>query len=120
MSKHNISQVDFIKLDIQGAEYLALKGSKITLINVEVLVIESNIMNYNLGSTVSLLKLYQFLDSHGFAMYDIINLNRDFRTCVLNQVDIIWVKKSSNLWHEECTKFKAPEYFRSAKKKKHS
>ncbi len=50
VEKHKLGPVQFLKLDVQGAELLALQGAKKTLVNVEILQVECPVMNYNQGA----------------------------------------------------------------------
>ena len=91
----------FMKVDIQGSEILALKGSTQALQSVEVVAVEASIMNYNIGGA-SFLNLYATLDSFGFGLYDMFDMMRR-REGSLVQIDLLFVRKTSQLWSKECT-----------------
>eukprot|EP01041_Mallomonas_annulata_P010030 gene10030-20890_t len=92
-----LSRFQFVKLDIQGSEIMALQGAIQTLQNVEVILTEAPVMNFN-NDAPTFLKLYEYLDKLGYGLYDIPTLTRDVPRGVLIQCDILWVKKSSPLW----------------------
>lgn len=109
-----------MKIDIQGAEVAAIKGAPETLRNVEVLFTEVSIVEYNRGSP-SFLELHTLLDSFDFAIFDITDQarypgnwggNKGAIPNMLVQVDVMWVKKSSLLWDENCTGFAPPIHFK--------
>lgn len=100
-----IEHLDFIKLDVQGAEVLALKGASNALHTAEVVAIEASIMNYNSGGA-SFFELHKALDEAGYALYDIIDLFRIRGHAV--QSDMVFVRKSSPLWSRECTGLPPP------------
>ncbi len=94
---------NFMKLDVQGAETLALTGSKETLKTVDVIATEASIQNYNIGGT-DFYALHSVMNELGYAVMDIIDMNRHGqKDAFLIQIDILWVKKSSRLWSKECT-----------------
>lgn len=49
VSKRNVGPFDMMKIDVQGSEVPALKGSVKTLSSIEVIVSECSVMNYNQG-----------------------------------------------------------------------
>jgi hypothetical protein len=94
-----------MKIDIQGAEILALKGAKKTLETVNILFLEVSIMQYNLGGA-EFFELHSVLDALGFAIMDIIDIFRfDPQDSFALQIDIMCVKKTSFLWSKNCTGF---------------
>ena len=121
VNKHELGKVDFLKLDLQGGELLALKGARSTLQSVEVIQTEIHMVNYNQGAP-PFLELYTFLDSAGFALYDLGEVQKfEVRKRVHEEVrsvdkvigvDVIFVKKSSRWWDESCTLFPTPLHIR--------
>ena len=67
-------------------------------------------MQYNRGAA-AFIDLFQYMDSIGFAMFDLIEFTRDYDFDVLTQFDILWVKKDSKFWDPECTGYPTPNYF---------
>ena len=106
--RRNVGPFDFMKIDVQGAEVLALKGARKTLQQVEVILTEASLMNYNAKGS-SFLELSTELDAAGFAMMDIYEISR--RGSVLLQFDVVWARKTSKLWSKACTGYDRPQHF---------
>ena len=62
---------DFLKIDIQGAEKIALTGAKETLKTVEVILAETSNVEYNKGAP-STVEMLSFFDSIGFQIFDVV------------------------------------------------
>ena len=62
---------DFLKIDIQGAEKLALTGATETLKSVQVILAETSNVEYNKGAP-STVEMLSFFDSIGFQIFDIV------------------------------------------------
>mmetsp|Transcript_25973 Transcript_25973/g.43807 ORF Transcript_25973/g.43807 Transcript_25973/m.43807 type:complete len:383 (+) Transcript_25973:27-1175(+) len=117
--KHGLGRVDFLKLDLQGSELSALRGARRTLAGVEVIQAEFHVVNYNEGAP-KMLDMYSFLDSEGFAMYDMGEVQSFHLTKIVDGemvsrdktvgVDIVFVKKMSTLWETRCTLFPKPQH----------
>ena len=105
----NFGPVQFMKLDIQGAEVPALLGAFKTLEHVEVLFTEAPIANYN-ENAPGYFKLMHTIHHLGFDMFDITDLSYDNAQDLLLQFDIIWVKRTSSLWGEKCTGYPPRRY----------
>ena len=106
--QRNVGPFDFMKIDVQGAEVLALKGARKTLQHVDVILTEASLMNYN-ANGFSFLELSTELDAAGFAMMDIYEITR--RNGALLQFDVVWARKTSKLWSKECTGYDRPQHF---------
>ena len=108
-----LGSFDVLKIDIQGAEYFALRGAMKTLRYVEVIFIEIPVLQYNSGAP-GFFKLHSLLHRLDFEMYDIFsgNANVDpIRTKdhqILVQFDAVFVRKTSSLWAHNCTSFPSP------------
>ena len=85
-----------LKLDVQGFELEAFKGAIETLKTVEVLVIETSLLQYNEGSPL-LGEVLITLDCLGFQVLEVLGLQRTGPQQVLIQVDFAFVKKGSSL-----------------------
>jgi FkbM family methyltransferase len=87
---------DFIKIDCQGAELDILKGGETICKHAEVLLLECPFAGqYNDGSPC-FFEYIKYLDSIGFSPFDITELHK--AGGILIQVDILFIKKTSNLW----------------------
>ena len=85
-----------LKLDLQGAEVDCLKGSEILLESTLAILLETNILNYNIGSPIYR-DVDNYLTSRGFRLFDIAEIHRleDGR---LNQVDLIYLPSENKLF----------------------
>jgi len=92
LHERGIDRVDLLKLDLQGAELLALKGLGSYLKKTEFIVFEASLVEYNDGQPL-FAAVHRFLDEHGFACFDIADQNRV--AGVAFQVDFIYVRKGS-------------------------
>lgn len=97
-----IDQIDFrgpylIKIDTQGSELEILKGSLITLQFTEAIIVEVSVQDFFVESH-SMVELVNFLDENGFRIFDLSDLTYRPSDGFLAQLDILFVKKSSNLF----------------------
>ena len=103
-----------LKLDVQGAELLALAGAKQTLRTVQMIELEVSVMQYNKGAPLWF-EVHAALEHLGFQLYDIpeIHYSRTWSqqklSGHLSQADVIFVKKNSSLWSQAVTRFEPPE-----------
>lgn len=86
----------FLKLDLQGAELDCLEGSAILLGSTLAILLETNILNYNIGSPIYR-DVDNYLSSRGFRLFDIAEIHRleDGR---LNQIDLIYLPSENELF----------------------
>jgi len=87
--------VNFIKIDVQGAEIDVLKGAVGAMKTAEVLVTEMSLVDYNEGAPL-IHDVMSFLAEHGFVLYEIADTHRR-KNDTLIQIDGIFVKKDSPL-----------------------
>jgi len=113
---NNLPTIKLLKLDVQGAELKALRGALSALSNIEVIFLEVQVHNFNHGAP-GLLPISLFLNQLDFELYDVFGLNHIDRVGrnknvkmpnggafrFLIQMDVVFVKKSSLLWNEECS-----------------
>lgn len=108
VEEKNLGVFEFIKIDIQGAEYYAIQGGRNTIMQAEVVVTDVSILQVN-SPAPPFYKIQSLMNNLGFAFYD---MNHESRTTrhLLAEFEVTWVKKSSSLWDEKCTKFPAPSF----------
>jgi len=81
-----------LKLDVQGAELEVLKGFGRHLLNIEVILMEMSLVEYNKGAPIIDVMLHQ-LRQNDFVLYDIVEEHRyDGR---LFQLDGLFVRPTS-------------------------
>ena len=93
VEKHQLTNIDLIKLDVQGSEKDIMLGGLDIVRGAKVLFIEMPVVEYNVGSP-DLVEMLTFLDQLGFRMVDIVALRYDTGDQKLSQFDAIFVKKS--------------------------
>ena len=106
-AQHGAVNFDMLKMDVQGAELLILRGAKTVLRSVQVVLLELGAVQYNQGAPMCL-EVHLELDRLGFMAYDVLELHYDHRTQVLTQVDVLFVRKGSFLTRKRATGFPAP------------
>lgn len=84
-----------LKLDLEGNELEALKGSMRTLKSVEVIVTESAFFGDSAANNPFALSL--FLQPLGFALYDVLSISGRARDNRARQCDLMFVKSGSLL-----------------------
>jgi FkbM family methyltransferase len=92
-----MEEVDIIKIDVQGAEVVVLKGGPKALSQATFVQLETGPISYNSGGAC-FHEVDELLRSHGFFWYDLGDLayNRNlFQTPGLGQFDVLYVKPSS-------------------------
>lgn len=96
LKEKNIKNVDFMKLDVQGAELLILDGAKETLKNVEAVIMETQIIAYNEGAP-DFAEVIDYMNKNGFKVSDIVDAQYLKNGELLNHLDVLFLKKSSKL-----------------------
>eukprot|EP00465_Bigelowiella_longifila_P003509 CAMPEP_0185281196 /NCGR_PEP_ID=MMETSP1359-20130426/66583_1 /TAXON_ID=552665 /ORGANISM="Bigelowiella longifila, Strain CCMP242" /LENGTH=253 /DNA_ID=CAMNT_0027876603 /DNA_START=528 /DNA_END=1289 /DNA_ORIENTATION=- len=92
-----LGNVDVLKLDVQGAELVALRGATKTLKSVSLVTLELSLIDYNQGGACYF-EVDDFLRSQGFSMYDIVETKYSplYNTTGAGQIDAIWIKPSAS------------------------
>lgn len=86
----------FLKIDVQGFEIEVLKGASKTLSQVDLVLLEVSILEYNEGSPL-IHEILQYMNEQGFITNDICSMQRTKKDFALFQVDIFFTKKDSEL-----------------------
>jgi FkbM family methyltransferase len=94
-TKPTSSDIIFAKLDVQGAELDVLKGMHHIVPQIEVVLLEVSLTEYNKGAP-QFAEIVSYMDSIGFCVYDFCE---EKRTDMLQlfQFDMFFVKKESRL-----------------------
>lgn len=96
LKENNIKKVDFIKMDVQGAELMILEGAQETLKDCEVVLLEAQVLEYNKGAPM-VAEVIATLDKYNFTLHDIFGFHYMPKSGLLNQLDLLFVKKDSKL-----------------------
>lgn len=94
--KHGMPWPDLIKLDLQGAELLCLRGAGESLRHAEVVILEVSFIPLYTGNPL-IGDVIPFMAERGFRCYDIAGLLRRPLDNALAQGDFIFVKNGSAL-----------------------
>lgn len=96
IERKRLSFPDLIKLDLQGAELLCLKGAPKSVEKAEIVILEvSFIPIYSKNPLVG--EVIPFMSQRGFRCYDIASILRRPLDNALAQADLIFVKSDSPL-----------------------
>jgi FkbM family methyltransferase len=79
IQKHSITRIDFLKLDVEGAENLVLEGFSQALKESRITVIQFEYSRANIMSGFLLRDFYQLLEPAGYAIGKIFPNGVDFR-----------------------------------------
>jgi FkbM family methyltransferase len=94
----NLNKPNLIKIDIQGYELEALKGSKEVLKTAEVVILEVTLLELNdIPNAPTFLEIYNFMFEIGYVIYDFPGFIRRPLDLALAQCDICFIKKESKL-----------------------
>ena len=84
-----------LKLDVQGAELLVLRGAQQVLQSVEVVFAELSVVQFNAGAP-DWLTMQNELAALGFVAFDILQVH--YLNKKLLQLDVAFARRSSSLW----------------------
>lgn len=83
---------DIIKIDAEGLDIEVLKGASDYFGKTEVFMVEVGVVNKIFDN--SFLKVINFMDEHGYRLFDITDLNRPFETKILWLAELVFVRKN--------------------------
>lgn len=96
LSEKKAPTVDFIKLDVQGAELIVLDGAKETLKGVEAVLLEASILEYNKDAP-TFEEIIRYMGDAEFRVYDVLGMHY-LPAKLLSQMDILFIRKNSSLF----------------------
>lgn len=91
VENHNLTDIDIIKIDVQGAEKDIIMGGIRTIRSCKAVILELSLVEYNQGAPL-ILEMLNFMDQLSFKIHDIIELHYD-HISRLTQIDIIFIHK---------------------------
>jgi len=92
-------EASFVKLDVQGYEIEVLRGAIKILQRATLVLLEVSFLQYNKDAPL-IGEVVNFMNAHGFAVYDIGTLMRWGPDNTLLQGDLIFIKQDSPLRHK--------------------
>jgi FkbM family methyltransferase len=98
LTEHNIQKVDFLKLDIQGAELDALKGGTRALNTAAVVLLELSVDDTYVGAPHAS-DVIAFMRDQGFTFRDLADVKRLHRSDAVHQFDCFFVRKNSPVYN---------------------
>jgi hypothetical protein len=85
-----------LKIDAEGLDIEVLQGAQDLIRNhVEIILVEVGVMNKQFNN--SALTVLSFMDSIGFRLFDITDLNRPFKNNILWLCEFVFIKKAGVL-----------------------
>jgi FkbM family methyltransferase len=110
LKRNDFLAPEVLKLDIQGAEYMALTGAPELLKHVKVILMEAITQPMYNSQQPALFQIYKKLFNENFEVFDISGVTQ--ASDAFLQADIIFVRKSlKELWGINCTGFPIPKHF---------
>lgn len=85
--KNKIKYIDFIKIDVEGAEYLVFSGMSNMLKNKKIGIIQFEYGNTFKDANFSLYMVYDLLKKYGYNLY--VFKNNDFKLITYNSINDI-------------------------------
>tara|TARA_Y100001973_G_C5194316_1_gene333139 strand:- start:57 stop:1265 length:1209 start_codon:yes stop_codon:yes gene_type:complete len=93
-----LAQVDFMKLDVQGAEIKVLEGGRDLVRGATAILLELPFCGEYNENTPSFAAHISYMESINFVPYDICEVHRAHRA--ITHVDILFVRKDSKLYQK--------------------
>lgn len=94
LGSKGFTDVDLLKLDVQGAELDVLQGAASTLTSNPVILLEVAINPYNRGAPL-LADVIVAMGEIGYRMYDLFELKREWKTGFVSQIDAIFITEDT-------------------------
>jgi len=92
VKRNRLTNIDIIKMDVQGAEKDVIKGGLEVVKKCKMLILELPVAMYNAGAP-TFTEMIIFLDQIGFKLFDIIDYNYFGKYNQLVQIDAIFIRK---------------------------
>lgn len=96
VKENNLPFPEMLKIDAEGLDIEVLQGAQELIRNhVEIILVEVGVMNKQFNN--SALTVLSFMDSIGFRLFDITDLNRPFKNNILWLCEFVFIKKGGVL-----------------------
>ncbi len=89
LKENGIEYVDFLKLDLEGAEYDALKGFEQTIKEGRIKLIQFEYGNINISTKKLLIDYYTFFEPYGYRIAKVFPKNVEFRKYDIKYEDFL-------------------------------
>lgn len=89
MKEHNISEIDLLKIDVEGAEYDALQGFKQSLLDGKIRAIQFEYGYINITTKKLLVDYHEFFESVGYQLGKIYPKTVEFKKYSHKQEDFL-------------------------------
>ncbi len=83
---------DIIKIDAEGLDLEVLKGSSNYFGKTEIFMVEVGVVNKEFDN--SFLKMINYMDSNGYILFEITDINRPLVPAILWLAELVFVKKN--------------------------
>ncbi len=91
LAKDDSPPADLIKIDAEGLDLEVLEGASQFLGSTEIFMVEAAVGNPNFANT--LLEVVHYMDTNGYRLFDITDLNRPYQPQVLWLTELAFIKK---------------------------
>lgn len=95
VKEHGLKAPSILKIDAEGLDLEVIEGAGELLSEVEIIMVEVSIMTNRIENTA--LRVMQVLDSKGFKIFEITDMNRPFPNQVLWLCEFVFIKKEGIL-----------------------
>ncbi len=95
IKEENLPPPDILKIDAEGLDLEVLAGAKGIFSSAEVILVEAGVSNKRIKNSV--LEVLKYMDSVGYRLFDLTDLNRPFHSRVLWLTELVFVRKGGFL-----------------------
>lgn len=104
LQNNEIAMPDMVKIDAEGLDLQVLEGASELFGQTEIFLVEAAINNPLFPNTF--FKVMQFMEQHGYRLFDITDHNRPFRPKMLWLAELAFVKKGGRVDQYRISDFK--------------
>ncbi len=92
LSESDLPTPDIIKIDAEGLDIEVLEGASNYWGKTEIFMVEVGIVNKLFDN--SFLKMINYMDKHGYTLFEITDINRPFVPAVLWLAELVFIKET--------------------------